>query len=113
MKYRNRDIKIKCTDRKYHVQDNADVAHKYVKNYCYTNQFPSLPFCGLHPKSHGSRGLSKHSHLCFDPKIGHDICVICRIPCACVACISMLEKPWICCIPSKKRARYQPVIDCI
>ena len=56
-----KDIKIsskrKWTDREYHVQDNADVAHKDVKIYCDTNQFPVLPFCGSHPKSHGSRGV--------------------------------------------------------
>ena len=38
--------KIKWIDREYHVQDNADVAHKEVKMYCDTNQFPELPFCG-------------------------------------------------------------------
>ena len=48
--------KIKWTDREYHVQDNDDVPHKYVKNYCDTNQFPTLPFCGSHPKPHGARG---------------------------------------------------------
>ena len=48
--------KIKWTDREYHVQDNDDVPHKYVKNYCDTNQFPTLPFCSSHPKPHGARG---------------------------------------------------------
>ena len=38
-------------------------------------------------------------------------CEIRRITCACVGCISMLEKPWICGIPSKKQARYQPVTN--
>ena len=32
----------KWTNRQYHVQDNADVEHKYVKMYCNTNQFPEL-----------------------------------------------------------------------
>ena len=45
-KYRKRSSKIKCTDREYHVQDNADVAQKYVKMYCDTNQSPTLPFFG-------------------------------------------------------------------
>ena len=57
--------------------------------------FPELPFCGPHPKHHGARGLIKHYHLRFDPKLGHGVCVICRIPCACVSCTSMLDKPWI------------------
>ena len=45
-KDRKRSSKRKWTDREYHVQDNADVAHKYVKMYCGTNQLPTLPFFG-------------------------------------------------------------------
>ena len=60
----------KWRDRQYHVQDNSDVAHKYVKMYCNTNQFPSLPFCGPHSKPCGARGLSKHYHFRFDPQLG-------------------------------------------
>ena len=66
----------KWIDRQYHVQDNADVAQKYVKKYCNTNQRPVLPFCGTHSKPHGARGLSKHYHLRFDPKIVNDVCAI-------------------------------------
>ena len=71
VKYRKIASKIKCTYRYYYVQDNYDVAHKYVKIYCYTNQFTALPFCGPHPKPHVKRGLSKHYHLSFDTKLGH------------------------------------------
>ena len=90
----------KWTYRQYHVQDNADVSHKDVKIYCNTNKFPSLPFCGPHSKPHGTRGMSKHYHLCFDIKLGHGVCAILCIPCACVVCTSMLDKPWIYGIPS-------------
>ena len=76
VKYRKRSSKRKWTDREYHVQDNDDVAHKYVKIYCDINQFPTLPFCGPHPKPHGARGSIKHYHLRFDPKLGHGICEI-------------------------------------
>ena len=34
----------KWTDRQYHVQENADVAHQYVKMFRNTNQFPALLF---------------------------------------------------------------------
>ena len=47
-KSRKRYMNRKCTEREYHVQDNADVEHKDVKMYCNTNQFPTLPFCGPH-----------------------------------------------------------------
>ena len=40
VKYRKRGSKRKWIDREYHVQDNADVAQKYVKMYFDTNQFP-------------------------------------------------------------------------
>ena len=79
--------------------------------YCDTNQFPTLPFCGSNPKPHGSRVLGKHYHLRFDTNLGHGICAIFRIPCACVACTSILGQPWISGIQSKKQARYQPVIN--
>ena len=97
-----RSSKIKWTDREYRVQDNANVAHKYVKIHCYTNQIPTLPFYGSHPKLHGARGLSKHYHLLFDPNLGHVICAIHRIPCTRVAFTSMLDKPWISVIYSTK-----------
>ena len=80
--------------------------------YCNTNQFPALPFCGPHSKPHGARGISKHYHLRFDPKIGIGKCAIRRIPCACVARTSMLEKSWISGIPSDKQDRYKPVTKC-
>ena len=61
--------------------------------YCNTNQFPELPFCGPHLNPRGARGLSKHCHLRFDPKLVHGICAIHHIPCACVSCTSMLDQP--------------------
>ena len=85
----------KCTDRRYHVEDNADVANKNVNVYCNKNQFPELSFCGPYSKSHGKRRLSKHYHLHFDPKLVHGVCAIICIPCSYVACISMLDKHWI------------------
>ena len=90
-KYRKIFIKRKWIDREYHVQDNADVSHKEVKMYYDTNQFPELPFCGPHTKPHDARGLNKHYNLRLDPKLGHGICAIIHIPCACIACTSMLE----------------------
>ena len=105
-------IERKWTKRQYHVQDNAYVELKDVKIYCNTNQFPELPFCGPHSKPHGKRGLSKHYNLRFDPKIGMGVCVILCIPCACVACISMIEKHWIYGITSDKYEHCDPVTKC-
>ena len=85
----------KWTEIKYHVQDNAVVELKYVKMYCNKNKFSELLFCGPHSKPHGPRGTSKHYNLRFDTKLGMVVCAICRIPRACVACTSMLDKTWI------------------
>ena len=60
----------KWTDRHYQVQDNIDFVQKDVRMYCNKNQFPALQFCGAHSKPHVTRGLSKHYHLRFDPKLG-------------------------------------------
>ena len=102
---------IKCTEIQYPVQDNADVAHKDVVIYYNTNQFPSLPFFGTHSKPDGARGLSKHYHMRFDPKLGNGVCAIPLIPCACVACTSMLYKSWISGIPSYKQDCYKHVTN--
>ena len=80
--------------------------------YCNKNQLPALPFCGPHSKPHGARGLSEHYHLRFDPKLGNGVYAIRRISCACVACTSMLDKPWIYSIPSYEQERYKPVTRC-
>ena len=40
------------------------------------------------------------------------LCAIRRIPCACVACTSMLDKPWIFGISSEKQEHYKPVTKC-
>ena len=88
-------MEIKWTDRQYHVQDNAAVEQQEVKMYCNIIQFPELSFCVPHYKPHVARGLSKNYHFRFDPKLGIGICEIHRTPFHCVACTSMLYKPWI------------------
>ena len=80
--------------------------------YCDTNQFPPLPFCYPHPKTYVTRGFIKHYNLRFDPKLGNGICAILRVPFSCISCTSMLDQPCIYGLPSKKQARYQPVIYC-
>ena len=85
----------KWTEIKYHVQDNAAVELKDVKIYFNSNHFPELLYSGPHSKLHGERRLSKNYHLRFDPKLGIGVCAILRIPCAFVACTSMLDKPRI------------------
>ena len=55
--------------------------------------------------------MSKHYNLSFDTKLGDGIYVIRRIPCAWVACTSMLDT-FFSGIPSKKQSHYQPVTNC-
>ena len=66
-----------------------------MKIYCDTNQLPASTFCGPHKNPHVERGLSKHYHLRFDPKLGHGICAIRRIPCTRVGCTLMIDQPYI------------------
>ena len=47
-KNNKRFMERKWTEIQYHVQDNADVSHQYVRMYGNTNLFPALPFCGSH-----------------------------------------------------------------
>ena len=82
-----------------------------MRIYCNKNIFPALPFCGPYSKPHGAEGLSKHYHLRFDPKLGNGVCEVRRIPCSCVTCTSMLDKPWISGIPSDKKERYKTVTN--
>ena len=102
----------KCTDRQYHVKDNADVAHKGVIMYFNKNQFPASSFCGPLYKPHVTRGMNKHYHLRFYPKLGNGVCEIQNKTCACIACTSMIYKPWISGIPSYKQELYKPVTKC-
>ena len=74
------------TESEYNVQEGADVGRKDVNMFCNKNQFPLFLFGGPHTKLHVVRWLSKHEHIRFDPKIGHVICAICLIPCACDEC---------------------------
>ena len=105
-KYKKRASKGNCKEREYHVHNDVDVAHKYVKMFCNTNQFPLYSFCGLHTKPHGVRGLNTHCHMRFDPKMGYGICATLRIPCACYECTYMLDKPWIHGLKPQKQTNY-------
>ena len=83
-----------------------------MKMHCNTNKSPESSFCGPHSKPHGAWGMGKHYHLRFDPKLGNVVCAIICIPCACVACISMLYKPWIYGIQPNRKEHYKPVTKC-
>ena len=80
--------------------------------YCNTNELPALPFCGTHSKPYGARGLSKHYHLSFYPKLGNGVCKILCIPYACATFTLMLYKHLISGIPSDKQDRYKLVTNC-
>ena len=74
-----------------------------MKMYGNTNQLPALTFGGPNQKPHGARGLIKHYHLHFYPKIGNDMCEILCITCTCVACTSMIDQPCIFVLSSKNK----------
>ena len=55
--------------------------------------------------------MCNHYHIRFDTNLGNGICEICGIPCASVACTSMIDQPCISDVRYKKQARCQPVIN--
>ena len=67
--------------------------------YCNTKQLPSFPISGPYSKLHVARGLSNNSNFCFYHKLVNGVCAIHRIPCACVAFKSILDKTLISGIP--------------
>ena len=67
----------------YSFQEDTDVSHKDIKIFFNQNQFPSFQYCGPNTQQHGIRGFSNHYHMQFDSKLGHVICDIRRITCAC------------------------------
>ena len=74
--------------------------------YCTTNPFPELEFFGPHNKQHGARGLVKHYHIRFDPKLGPGTYKMGCIPCACTQCTFTLYKPWYPGVPPHQKPRY-------
>ena len=82
-----------------------------VKILCGTTQLLAS-FCGMHAKSHGVIGLSKHYNLQLYTKLGNGKFSIRRILCVCIACTTMLDKPWAYTVNPTKHPCYQTVDDC-
>ena len=78
------------------------MSHIAVKISCTETNTPKCLFFGPHAKPHGVRGLSGHYCLRLYPKLGHGKCVMRKIPCACISCISMLDKPYAYKVDAKK-----------
>ena len=74
-----------------------------------TKQFSILSFFVPKNKLHGSRGLGKHYHMFFFPKLGHGTCSRSNITYACNQFTSTLEKSWTSIVPQHQQPRYQPV----
>ena len=79
---------------------------------CDTTQLLILSFCGPHAKPYGVRELSKHYCLLVEPKLFHGKFAIRRIPFACIACTTMLEKLRYYGVNPNKQPHYQSVVDC-
>ena len=59
-------------------------------------------------KPHGVRGLSKHYHIQFNTKLGHEIL---QIISAWDKCTYMLDKPWVTGLTPQQQSCYQPLHD--
>ena len=94
------------------MNQNKDFEHQDVKIYCATNNFIELMFQGPHNRPHGVRGLGKHYHMHFYPKLGHGTYPISIIPSACNLCTSILDQPWVPVFTEQQQLCSQPVKDC-
>ena len=56
--------------------------------------------------------LSKHYPLQLDHKLGNGKFAIIWIPCSCIDCTIILDKPWAVGSDTNRQPRYQPVEDC-
>ena len=92
VKDRKASIKWKWNERDYNSQERKYVPPTSVKISCDTTQLLILSFCVPHAKLYGVRELSKHYCLLVEPKLFHGKFAIRRIPFACIACTTMLEK---------------------
>ena len=99
-------------EREYHVQDRKYVQDKSGKMSCALIQFQAFSFCGPHAKSHLVRGVTKHYHLQFDPKVGNGECAIRRTPCVCIAFTNIFDKPLVIGSDPTRQPCHQPVEDC-
>ena len=109
---RKGEVKKSGRNRYYHVQHNKYVEYQDDKMYLDTNQFPEFQFLGPHNKPHGVCGLGKHYHMSFDTKLGHETCEMCRIPCVCTLCTSILDQPFIQGFIAQQQPHYKPIQDC-
>ena len=89
------------------------MSHTSVEILCATTHFSALSFFVPHEQPQRVRGLGKHYNLRVYPKLGNVKCTIRQIPCDCIACTTMLDKPWAYGIDPTKHPRYQPVVECI
>ena len=76
------------------------------------NASPRIIIFSPHEKPHGVKGLSKHYYFQLD-QIGHGKCVIIQIPCACISCTHMLDKPFVVGSDPYRQPRYQLVEYCM
>ena len=102
----------KCNNIEHHVKNKDDMQHQHVKIFCGMANFPELQFCGLNTKPHGVPGLGKRYNVFFDPKLSHEKCDICRIPCACMYCTTILDQPWVTGMEPKIQPCYRYVLNC-
>ena len=56
--------------------------------------------------------MSKHYHMIFDPKLGHDNYAMCRIIYVYAECTYMIDTLWAHCLSPQQHPHDQPVTNC-
>ena len=109
---RKREQVYKCALIKLKTQVSGKIQdQRYICSSLNLAMILSMLFilAGVYQKTHGFRGFGNYYHMRFDPKLGHGICSICCITCACSKCTSIIDKPWVHGLTPQQQTLYQPV----
>ena len=105
-KIQNIQSQFKYQSRLYNVQRNPNIDHRGIKMIRNNKLFPSLNVINGKTFSYASKGILRHYHYWYDPKLVPGIVAIRRISCSCHACTDILS---LSCDPKTKEAVNQPI----
>ena len=89
-----RKSQFKYQPRIYNVQRNSDVDHRGMKMICNNKLFPSLNVINGKIFPYASKGILRHYHYRYDPKLSPGIVAIIIITCSCHAFTYILSIFW-------------------
>ena len=86
-----RQENTKFSNRNCHIQDIKYVKYKNIDMNGDYWKFPRHLVAAQNFETRGINTIIFHYHFMVDPEVGKCVCDICRILCACPACVAELE----------------------